>query len=89
MDQLSSLPFGEFEPFVDCTYKYFAETLLHDHSLPYHIKQPLFWSDEFINWEEKTKEKELRPNDWISVIDGKSYWAYYWREFKHDTRNFG
>lgn len=64
--------FGEFEPFVDCTYKYFAETLLHDHSLPYHIKQPLFWSDEFINWEEKTKEKELRPNDWISVIDGKT-----------------
>ena len=64
--------FGEFEPFVDCTYKYFAETLLHDHSLPYHIKQPLFWSDEFINWEEKTKEKELRPNDWISVIDGKA-----------------
>ena len=55
--------FGEFEPFVDCTYKYFSETLLHDHSLPYHIKQPLFWSDEFINWEEKTKEKELRPND--------------------------
>lgn len=64
--------FGEFEPFVDCTYKYFAETLLHDYSLPYHIKQPLFWSDEFINWEEKTKEKELRPNDWISVIDGKA-----------------
>ncbi|MED2440452.1 LD-carboxypeptidase, partial [Bacillus thuringiensis] len=64
--------FGEFEPFVNCTYKYFAETLLHDQSLPYHIKQPLFWSDEFINWEKKTKEKELRPNNWISVIDGKA-----------------
>ncbi len=64
--------FGEFEPFANCTYKYFAETLLHDQSLPYHIKQPLFWSDEFINWEEKTKEKELRPNNWISVIDGKA-----------------
>ena len=64
--------FGEFEPFVDDTYKYFAETLLHDQALPYNIKQPLFWSDEFINWEEKTKDKELRPNNWISVTNGQA-----------------
>ncbi|MGR9634130.1 S66 family peptidase [Bacillus cereus] len=64
--------FGEFEPFVDDTYKYFVETLLHDQALPYNIKQPLFWSDEFINWEEKTKEKELRPNNWISVTNGQA-----------------
>ncbi|AJH21802.1 S66 family peptidase [Bacillus mycoides] len=64
--------FGEFEPFVDCTYKYFADTLLTNQHLPYNINQPLFWSDEFINWEEKTKEKDLRPNNWISVIGGKA-----------------
>ncbi|WP_283750060.1 S66 family peptidase [Bacillus cereus] len=64
--------FGEFEPFVDCTYKYFADTLLADQHLPYNINQPLFWSDEFINWEEKTKEKDLLPNNWISVIGGKA-----------------
>ncbi|QWG66744.1 LD-carboxypeptidase [Bacillus mycoides] len=64
--------FGEFEPFVDCTYKYFADTLLTDQHLPYNINQPLFWSDEFINWEEKTKEKDLRPNNWIPVIGGKA-----------------
>ncbi|WP_088293957.1 S66 family peptidase [Bacillus mycoides] len=64
--------FGEFEPFVDCTYKYFTDTLLTDQHLPYNINQPLFWSDEFINWEEKTKEKDLRPNNWISVIGGKA-----------------
>ncbi|PEX96620.1 LD-carboxypeptidase [Bacillus cereus] len=63
---------GEFEPFVDCTYKYFADTVLTDQHLPYNINQPLFWSDEFINWEEKTNEKELRPNNWISVIGGKA-----------------
>ena len=51
--------FGEFEPFVNCTYKYFAETLLHDQSLPYHIKQPLFWSDEFINWEKRRRRKNF------------------------------
>ncbi|PFU37536.1 LD-carboxypeptidase [Bacillus cereus] len=64
--------FGEFEPFVDCTYKYFADTVLTDQHLPYNINQPLFWSDKLINWEEKTKEKELRPNNWISVIGGKA-----------------
>ncbi|GAB6434573.1 MULTISPECIES: S66 family peptidase [Bacillus] len=64
--------FGEFEPFVDDTYNYFAETLLNDQSLPYNIKQPLFWSDELINWEEKTKDKELRPNNWISVTNGQA-----------------
>ncbi|NWK70262.1 LD-carboxypeptidase [Bacillus paramycoides] len=64
--------FGEFEPFVDYTYKYFADTLITDQPLPYNINQPLFWSDEFINWEKKTKEKELRPNNWISVIGGKA-----------------
>ncbi|MGH0427852.1 LD-carboxypeptidase [Bacillus mycoides] len=64
--------FGEFEPFVDYTYKYFADTLITNQPLPYNINQPLFWSDEFINWEEKTKEKELRPNNWISVIGGKA-----------------
>ncbi|WP_025150003.1 S66 peptidase family protein [Bacillus sp. H1a] len=64
--------FGEFEPFVDYTYKYFTDTLITDQPLPYNINQPLFWSDEFINWEEKTKKKELRPNNWISVIGGKA-----------------
>ncbi|MFB6728913.1 S66 family peptidase [Bacillus mobilis] len=64
--------FGEFEPFVDQTYKYFVETLLHDQVLPYNIKQPLFWSDEFINWEMKTKEKERRHNNWISVTNGQA-----------------
>ncbi|GAB6611132.1 MULTISPECIES: S66 peptidase family protein [Bacillus] len=64
--------FGEFEPFVDYTYNYFAETLLHDQVLPYNIKQPLFWSDEFINWEMKTEEKERRHNNWISVTNGQA-----------------
>lgn len=80
--------FGEFEPFVDCTYKYFADTLLTDQHLPYDINQPLFWSDEFINWEEKRKKRssteQLDFSNWW-----KSYWTYYWWEFKHYTRYLG
>ena len=80
--------FGEFEPFVDDTYKYFVETLLYDQALPYNIKQPLFWSDEFINWEEKTKEKNLDQ-----IIDFCNKWTSYrtdnWRQLKYNTRNLG
>lgn len=64
--------FGEFEPFVDFTYTYFKETLMDNQDVPYKLNIPLFWTDEFINWEEKTKEKELRKNEWICVNGGKT-----------------
>ncbi|KEK24140.1 S66 family peptidase [Bacillus gaemokensis] len=64
--------FGEFEPFVDSTYTYFKEALMDDQDIPYKLNKPLFWTDEFINWEEKTKEKELRENDWVCVNGGKA-----------------
>ncbi|MBD5799650.1 peptidase S66 [Bacillus pseudomycoides] len=64
--------FGEFEPFVDSTYTYFAEALMEEQEIPYKVKQPLFWTDDFINWEEKTKDKELRKNEWICVNGGKT-----------------
>lgn len=80
--------FGEFEPFVDCTYKYFADTLLTDQHLPYNINQPLFWSDEFINWEEKRKKRS--STEQLDFSNGrKNYWTYYWWEFKHYTRYLG
>ncbi|PEY34544.1 LD-carboxypeptidase [Bacillus cereus] len=64
--------FGEFEPFVDFTYTYFKEALMDNQDVPYKLNIPLFWTDEFINWEEKTKEKELRKNEWICVNGGKT-----------------
>ncbi|HEK9100540.1 LD-carboxypeptidase [Bacillus pfraonensis] len=64
--------FGEFEPFVDFTYTYFKEALMDNQDVPYKLDIPLFWTDEFINWEEKTKEKELRKNEWICVNSGKT-----------------
>ncbi|PEA84350.1 S66 family peptidase [Bacillus pseudomycoides] len=64
--------FGEFEPFVNSTYTYFAEALMEEQEIPYKVKKPLFWTDDFINWEEKTKDKELRKNEWICVNGGKT-----------------
>lgn len=36
------------------------------------MKKPPFWTDERINWEEKIREKEKRPNDWMCVIEGQA-----------------
>lgn len=62
--------FGEFEPFVNYTYDYFKDILIEEQSLPYEMKVPPYWTDEFVNWEEKTKEKDQRPNEWICVNEG-------------------
>lgn len=64
--------FGEFEPFVDYTYEYFKDILIDTQSLPYHVKKPLYWTDEHINWEEKSRDKEMRENKWICLNRGKA-----------------
>ncbi|MCL2865878.1 MAG: LD-carboxypeptidase [Lachnospiraceae bacterium] len=64
--------FGEFAPFVDFTYEYFDDILVQEVELPYALKKPPYWTDEFVNWEEKTKEKERYENDWICVNRGKT-----------------
>lgn len=63
--------FGEFEPFVDYTYDYFADMLMGQQKLPYEVPFPPYWTDEPVNWEEKTQEKEMRNNEWVSVTQGK------------------
>lgn len=64
--------FGEFEPFVNHTYQSFEDILIHPQPIPYQVKKPPFWTDERINWEEKIREKEKRPNDWMCVIEGQA-----------------
>lgn len=62
--------FGEFEPFVKDTYDYFSAMLMQKQTLPYQVPLPPYWSDEPVNWEEKTQEKEARKNEWICVREG-------------------
>ncbi|WP_226566770.1 S66 family peptidase [Bacillus stratosphericus] len=64
--------FGEFEPFVNHTYQSFEDILIHPQSTPYQVKKPPFWTDERINWEEKIRDKEKRPNDWMCFIEGQA-----------------
>lgn len=67
--------FGEFEPLVDYTYSYFKQYFMEETSLPYEVPMPPYWSDEAVNWLEKTTEKKLYSNEWITgkggVTDGR------------------
>lgn len=62
--------FGEFGPFVDYTYNYFSQMLIEEQQTPYRIPTPPYWTDEMVNWEEKTKEKEQRDNEWVCLNKG-------------------
>ncbi|UTE76726.1 S66 peptidase family protein [Rossellomorea sp. KS-H15a] len=62
--------FGEFEPLVNDTYQYFVNYFMTESSLPYEVPMPTYWSDEPVNWLDKTKEKTLFRNEWITRNTG-------------------
>ncbi|MBD8519794.1 S66 family peptidase [Lysinibacillus fusiformis] len=62
--------FGEFEPLVNDTYKFFEEYFLQPQTLPYEIQKPPYWSDEPVNWLDKTVEKKVIENEWKTVREG-------------------
>lgn len=62
--------FGEFEPLVNDTYRYFEDYFMNESDLPYEIPMSTFWSDEPVNWLEKTTEKKLYKNEWITGHSG-------------------
>lgn len=62
--------FGEFEPLVNNTYRYFEQYFMDENKLPYEVPMPPFWSDEPVNWLEKTTEKILYRNEWITGQSG-------------------
>lgn len=61
--------FGEFEPLVSDTYRYFEQYFCTPHT-PYTISKPAYWSDEMVNWLDFEKSKALYENEWISVHEG-------------------
>ena len=71
--------FGEFPPLVDDTYEYFSKLFIEDPPLPYSVPMPEKWSDEASNWLEKTKEKTLYANKWISVTGRGCGRSVNWR----------
>lgn len=62
--------FGEFEPLVNDTYRYFSQYFMQTNTLPYEVPKPSSWSDEPVNWQEKTTEKKLYENKWLTAQTG-------------------
>lgn len=62
--------FGEFEPLVNDTFKFFEHYFLKPQALPYEIPMPPYWSDEPVNWLEKTVDKQLKKNEWLAIQQG-------------------
>jgi muramoyltetrapeptide carboxypeptidase LdcA involved in peptidoglycan recycling len=62
--------FGELEPFVDHTYKFFKEVTMDEIQFPYTYEMPEYWTEEYINWETQDRSKEKRQNKWITVYEG-------------------
>ncbi|GGP10937.1 S66 family peptidase [Oceanobacillus neutriphilus] len=62
--------FGEFEPLVNDTYLNFEQYFMQMSKPPYEIPTPAFWSDEPVNWQEKTTEKKLYKNEWVTGQNG-------------------
>ncbi|MGE7113735.1 S66 family peptidase [Lysinibacillus sp. NPDC047702] len=62
--------FGEFEPLVYETYRYFEQFFIRKQKLPYSIDIPSLWTEDSANWLEKTHEKKLQNNEWITVNSG-------------------
>lgn len=62
--------FGEFEPLLNDTYRYFENYFCSEPVLPYDLSMPSNWSDEKVNWLEYTKDKTLYKNRWIGVNEG-------------------
>jgi len=63
--------FGEFSPFLEMTWTYFEDIFIKKPILPYAYKMPDFWTEDFINWEEKTRDKTCNENQWITVNKGR------------------
>jgi len=64
--------FGELEPFVEYTYRYFIDMLVTPQLLPYYLPKPPFWTDEFISWETQSESKVKKENEWVCVNSGKT-----------------
>lgn len=67
--------FGEFEPLVCDTYQYFEKYFCEPSTIPYEIQMPKYWSDEFINWLDFERPKQLYANEWVGlnsrIVEGR------------------
>jgi len=63
--------FGEIGYFLQQTFRYFQE-MLEQPQLPYTIKNPDYWTEDYLDWQTQNKEKTKIPNKLITLRAGKA-----------------
>jgi len=62
--------FGEFEPLVHETYRYFEKFFVNKQQIPHAVEMPALWTEDHANWIEKSREKYIQKNMWKTVNPG-------------------
>ncbi|OTA16498.1 peptidase S66 [Xenorhabdus vietnamensis] len=62
--------FGEYPPLVDETFACFSQIITNTQP-PFTYKQPEYWTDEYIEWENQIHPKNTFSNKWIFDGTGK------------------
>ena len=62
--------FGEFAPYVDETWQYFADLLVGQPRWPHRLPTPALWTDEFIDWQAQARAKQGVANRLVTLCPG-------------------
>lgn len=63
--------FGEIGYFLNKTNQYF-DAVVAQPKYPYLIENPKFWTEEYIDWEQQSTEKEKTANQLVTLHSGKA-----------------
>jgi muramoyltetrapeptide carboxypeptidase len=64
--------FGDMGVLVEETFDYFSDILVKPKPIPFIIKNPKLWTDEFISWEEQEQQKKTNANELVVLNEGKA-----------------
>lgn len=63
--------FGELPPYVDETWRFFADVVMGEARPPHLLPTPEKWTDEFINWERQDRPKVGVQNALVALHGGR------------------
>ena len=64
--------FGERPPYVDETWRYFADVVMGTVQPPHALPTPERWTDEFIDWDKQDRPKRSAPNALVTLHGGRA-----------------
>lgn len=63
--------FGELGYFLNQTYQYFSD-LVEKPSFPYQIKNPDYWTEDYVDWQKQSAEKIKIQNSLVTLKKGQA-----------------